>query len=52
MDVEHFTKDNIQAYIWVVWNYTGCGRNTTHILNCHLGDASELRQVAIVSSSS
>lgn len=31
--------------------YTTCGRNTSYIFNCHLYDASELMQVAMVSSS-
>ena len=29
---------------------TGCCRNTSHILNCHLFAASELRQVAMVAN--
>ena len=28
-----------------------CSRNTSHILNCHLCDANELRQVAMVTPS-
>ena len=35
-----------------LFSYTGCGRNTSNILNSLLGSASELRQVLIVPSSS
>ena len=32
------------SFIW----WTGCSRNISHILNCHLCGASRLRQVAMV----
>ena len=43
------SKKKNSSYVWV---FTGCTRNTSHILNCQLYGASDLRQVAMVVPSS
>ena len=46
------TVKNSKENKCVIDSYTGCNRNTFHILNCHQCGASEFRQVLMIAPSS